>query len=227
MKSLLIAVCMLLITLPAAAADKLDPYLIDKKVFKKQIKTIALAPFDVPEILEMPDGIEQMIEQELIKRLEKKRFEVIPSSVYQEIRNTMEKQVGGYNTDAGRTDNTRVRAVREHSFREMLFRHEMDAIVLMRIGVVKAAFENDRATWHGTTQKVEHTGGGWFQGTITSSSVQLFFLDRAENLLFENSGGIEVLMQRKGSQIVRLPAESYFQDEKRILKAAQTAVKPL
>ena len=225
--SLILAVC-IAFSLPSWAADDDDPFLINKRDFKKQIKTVALTPIDAPEVFEMPNSVGLMIEEEITQRLQKRGYEVIPSSMLQEIRDTMEIQVGGYEIpETGQKDMARVQAVREHSYREMMFRHQMDAVALIRLSLVRADFENDRAEWHGSSQKVQSKGGGRFKGTIPASSVSLLVFDRSEELLFINSGGLEVLMSREKQQLVRIPVEAYFQDEKRIRKAAQKAVSPL
>jgi len=88
-------------------------------------------------------------------------------------------------------------------------------------------FKNDRAEWDGVKQKVEHKGGGQFAGSIFVSSVAFAVFDDTDALLYSNSGGLEVLMRRERDQIVPIPAENYFQDEKLIRKAAQIALAPI
>ena len=91
--------CLLFVGVTASAQDD-DPYLIDKRQFKKQFKTIALAPVDADAVLQMPDAVGQMIEQEVTKHLQKRGYTVIPTSVLADIRKMMEQQVGGYENRA-------------------------------------------------------------------------------------------------------------------------------
>lgn len=216
------------LVVPAAAADDDSPFLIDKKIFKKQVKSVALTPVDAPEAVKMPDFAEAIIQEEIAKRLRKRGYEVIPASVLGDIRETMRQQVGGYqDAKTGRVVTARMQAVREHGHRELLFRHQVDAIAVIRIRVVKADYQNDNAKWDGTRQRVTHKGGGRFKGTISASSVSISIFDRKDKLLFTNRGGLEVLLKRDRQQLVPLPPEAYFKDEKRIRKAAQRAVSPL
>jgi hypothetical protein len=83
------------IAIPAVAAKKDDAFVIDKKEFKKQFKTIALSPIDADPVLKMPDSVAAMVEEEITKHLEKRGYVVIPSSVLGGIRNKMEALVGG------------------------------------------------------------------------------------------------------------------------------------
>ena len=220
------AICVLL-AFPAAAADD-SPFRMDKKVFKQQVKMVALSPIDAAPVVQMPDSAEAIIQEEITKRLEKRGYEVIPASVLRNIRATMEQQVGGVqNASTGQIDMARTRAVREHSYRELMFRYPVDAIVAIRIQVVKAEYENDRARWDGTRQRVQNKGSGKFKGTIAASSVSISIFDRREKLLFTNRGGLEVLLERNRQQLIPLPPETYFKDEKRIREAAKEAVKPL
>jgi hypothetical protein len=225
--AVLTAASLLVALHPAAAADE-SPFLIDKKIFKRQVKSVALAPIDAPEAVRMPDSAEAIILEEIVKHLRKRGYEVIPASVLGDIRDTMKRQVGGYqDAKTGRVDMARMQAVREHGHRELLFRHQVDGIASIRIRVVKADYENDNAKWDGTRQRVKHKGGGKFKGTISASSVSVSIFDRKDKLLFTHRGGLEVLLERDRGQLKPLPPEAYFQDEKRIRKAAKEAVSPL
>lgn len=216
------------ILVPAAWAGDESPFLIDKKVFKKQVKSVALSPIDAPEAVRMPDSAKAIIQEEIAKYLRKRGYEVIPASVLGDIREVMKRQVGGYqDSKTGRVDMARMQAVREHGHRELLFRHQVDGVASIRIRVVKADYENDNAKWDGTRQRVKHKGGGRFKGTISASSVSVSIFDRKDKLLFTNRGGLEVLLERDRQQLKPLPPEAYFKDEKRIRKAAKEAVSPL
>lgn len=220
-----LAIVALLFSSAVCAKDD-EAFLIREKDFKKQVKVIALTPIDAPPVIGMTRSAELIIEEEITARLRKRGFEVIPAQTLADIRSTMTAQVTS-DLDSGQIDAARAQAVREHSYREMMFRHPLDAIALVRVEIVNASFENDKARWHDTNQKVEHSGRGKFSGTIPASSVSVLIFDRNEELLYSHSGGLEVLMRREETQFVRLPEGSYFQDEKRIRKAAKESVAPL
>ncbi len=216
-----------LLAFSAAAADD-SPFRMDKKLFKSRVKVVALSPIDAAPALQMPDSAEVIVQGEITKHLEKRGYEVIPASVLRTLRATMEQQVGGVqNASTGQVDNARTQAVREHSYRELMFRYPVDAVVAIRLQVVNAEYEADRAKWDGAKQRVKNKGSGRFKGTIAASSVSISIFDRNEKLLFTNRGGLEVLLERRRQQFFPLPPENYFQDEKRIRDAAKKAVKPL
>ncbi|MDX1406206.1 MAG: hypothetical protein R3192_16830 [Woeseiaceae bacterium] len=220
--------CLLLVGVSASAADD-DPFLIDKRQFKKQFKTIALAPVDADGALQMPDSVAQVIEQEVTRHLQKRGYTVIPTSVLAEIRKTMEQQVGGFtDPETGQVDMAKMQAVRTHAFRELWFQHNFDALATIRVAVTRAPFENDRAEWDGVRQKVQAEGRNrGYSGNIAASSVSFAVYDHTEKLMYVNYGGLEVLQHREEAQLLPIPAENYFADEKLVRKATQIAMKPI
>ena len=107
MKKVLVAIlssCLLLAA--SAVADEKDAaYKIDKRTFKNDYKTIAFAPIDAEPYLKMPDSVAAMLEAEVTARLQKRGYTVIPSTVLEGIRKTMELQVGGFeDPGSGRID---------------------------------------------------------------------------------------------------------------------------
>lgn len=219
----------IVIALPAIAADKDSPFLIDKRAFKKQFKTIALAPVDAEPMFNMPESVARMLEEEVTKHLQKRGYTVIPTSVLAEIRKTMESQVGGVNDpETGQVDLAKLQAVRTHAFREMWFRHQFDALATIRVSVSRAQFENDRAEWDGVKQKITAKGRNrGYGGQIYASSVSFAVYDPTDKLMYVNYGGIEPLQMRDEAQLVPIPAENFFADEKKIRKAAEIAMKPI
>lgn len=224
----LLSVLLVVVSLPVFAADKYDPFVVPKKEFKQQFKTIALAPIDAAEYLEMPDSAKAIIEAEVTEHLQKRGYTVIPSSVLAGIRKRMEEQVGGF-TDAetGETDLAKVQAVRAHAFRELWFKEQLDAVATIRVQVHQVPFENDRVEWAGVKQKVEHTGRGKYGGNIAVSSISFAVYDETDRMAYLNYGGLEVLQMRQDESLIPLEASQFFLDEKRILKATEIALKPI
>lgn len=218
----------------AHAAD--SPYLVDKRTFKKNIKTLALAPAEAARALNMPDAIGRMLEAEVARRLDRMGFELIAVGNYRKIRDRMKQQVGGYAIPGSQElDADKMAAVREHSFREMLYRHDMDALVTIQVHYIGAPFENNKAKWDGVDQKISRKTGGIgelfgnekYSGTAGASSLQISIFDRSYELLFREEGGIEVVMQIDGQSLAPLPTEQLFLDEKRLKKSVQLALKGL
>lgn len=224
----LIAFC-LAIAPAAIAADKDSPYYIDKRTFKKQYKVIALAPIDADALLQMPDTVARMIEEEITARLKKRGYTVLPSSVLADIRANMEKQVGGFiDSETGQTDVEKVRAVRTHAFRELWFRHKLDAVSTMRVQITQADVESDRGEWDGVKQSLEREGRRMnYTAKVAASTVSFAIYDQTDKPLYIAYGGLEMLMKRVGDGFEPIDPSLYFVDEKRIRKAAQLTVKEI
>lgn len=207
------------------AAD--DGYLIKKRDFKKSIKKLAIAPVDASAVLGLDDAMAIQIENYVAGLLQKEKYEVIPSSEYRALREMMSEDVGGTTTAEGQPISGKVRAVREHSYREMLYEHDHDGTVMIKIALVRADYKNDMANWDGTRQKVQWQGRGNYETTILASSVEITIFDRTSLAVFSNKGGLEVLMERIDTSFVPIPKENYFKDGKRIQDSLKIAVAPL
>ena len=217
-----------LVTAGVAAAAEEEAFLVDKRQFKKQYRTIALTPVDADAYLEMPGSVAARLEEIVTERLEKRGYTVIPSSVLGEIRRTMEVQVGGLEDPAtGQEDMEKVQAVRTHAFRELWFQRDFDAIANIRVVVQRVPVESDRVEWDGTEQKIEREGRSMkYAASVAVSSVSVAVYDEAYRPLYLHYGGLEPLMYREGEQLEALPKNRLFLDEKKISKAAEIAVKP-
>ena len=140
----------LLIAGTVTAAVSKDAFLVDKREFKKQFRTIALTPVDADAYLKMPAMAATILEEEVTARLQKRGYRVIPSSVLKGIRKTMEEQVGGFkDSETGQVDNAKVQAVRTHAFRELWFQHQFDALANIRVSISRVPMESDRIEWDG------------------------------------------------------------------------------
>lgn len=210
-------------------ADDDTAFRIDKKQFKKQVETVALTPVDADGYFELPDSVSTLLEREVTERLEKAGLKVIPSSVLAGIRNTMEQQVGGItDSETGEMDLARAQAVRTHSFRELWFQQDFDAIANIRVSITQVPMENDRVEWDGTKQDIEHEGRGKkYAAKIYVSSVEIGIYDATFKPLYRHYGGLEPLMYRAGEQLETLGPEKLFRDQKKIREAVKIAADPL
>lgn len=228
MKRQILALALVMV-FTVAVADDDAAFLVEKKQFEKQVRTIALTPVDADGYFDMPDAVAVLLEQEVTKRLEKEGYTVIPSSVLAGIRSTMEQQVGGI-TDAatGEMDLARAQAVRTHAFRELWFQREFDALGNIRVSISRMPVENDRVEWNGTKQEIPHEGRSpKYTAKVYVSSVALGFYDATFKPLYLNYGGLEPLMYRGGEQLEALPNDQLFKDQKKIREAVEIALDPL
>lgn len=230
MRTLIALVSLLCLFTPplAVSADKYDPYFIDKKTLKKQYKRIALSPVEASASLAMPDAAKAQILALVTKHLEKRGFTVTSSETLGQIRKTMIDQVGGLKDPAtGEIDADKVAAVRDHSWRELWFRNDLDAVATVSIQIIQAPVENDKAEWDGVSQKLKKKGRLKYTASVAASTVALSIYDRREQPLYVNYGGLEVLMMRNKEEFIALDSSEFFQDEKRIKKATGLALKPI
>jgi hypothetical protein len=218
-----------LIATGATAAEDDPPFKIDKREFEKNIKSIALAPTESDPYLPLSEAVKAMLEQEVRARLEKRGYQVLPSTVLAGIRAEMTAQVGGaQGPESGQPDGAALSAVREHAFRELWFRHPIDAIAIPRVRVFSMPMESDRVEWHGAEQSLEHTGKKVeYAANVSVSSVVVAIFDSKDAPLYVGYGGLEPLMRREGEQLQPLPVEQLLRDEEKIRKATQMAVKAL
>lgn len=218
----------LLLGATTGLANEDNAFLVDKKQFKQQVRTIALTPVDFDGYFDVPDGVAELLEQEVTERLKKRGYSVIPSLVLAGIRQTMEQQVGGVTDSAtGELDLARAQAVRTHAFRELWFQQEFDALVNIRVSISQVPLENDRVEWDGVKQDIQHEGRGQkYTARVYASSVAVGVYDATLKPLYLHYGGLEPLMYRAGQQLEALGNDQLFRDSKKIREAVKIAVNP-
>lgn len=223
------ALTTLLLLGPADLMAEDKPFKIEKRDFKKTYQVIAISPPDADPYLKLTDSVRTLIESEVAARLERRGYTVLPSSVLAGIRAEMARQVGGTtDNESGEEDPAKAQAVREHAYRELWFRSEIDAVATVRIAIHSVPMESDRVEWDGVKQKVQYEGRGKkYSASINVSSIAVAIYDAAGKALYVNYGGLEPVMMRDSEQLTLLPAEQLLLDEKKIKKAAQIAVKPI
>jgi len=211
-----------------AMADSDDAFLIEKKQFKKQVNTLALTPVDADGYFDMSPEVAAKLEAEVTRRLEKRGYTVIPSSVLAGIRRTMEQQVGGITDgETGEIDFAKAQAVRTHAFRELWYQRDFDALANIRVSISHVPMEDDEVEWDGTKQDIPHEGRRKkYSAQVYVSSVAVGIYDATLKPLYLRYGGLEPLMFRGGEQLEALDQERLFQDEKKIREAVEIALNP-
>jgi len=226
---------LVLVASGASAQSEKDAFKdIKKRELKKQYNHLAIVPLAAPPALKMPDNIKTLIETEVSARLEKEGFKVLPVSVMRDIRNHM-RELMGLSATPSESDTKKLVALLDHSYRELLLRHDVDGLVALQVQMVGAPFADDKAEWHGTSQKIKRSGDGLmkfiagkkYSGTVAASTLRVGILDRTERTLYAWNGGIEVLMERKGKNLEYMAEDTFWQDKKRVEKAVRAALKPL
>ena len=215
------------ILLPALSMARSSPFSIKKRHFKRQIKSIAVAPIDVTSEFDIPEKTILLIEEEIAKRIEEEGYDVIPASEYRAIRAEMTEQVGGVRNSRDQIDLARQEAIKDHSYREMVYRYRMDATAIIQIEEVSAFYKNDMADWDGVRQKVKWRGHGNYEGRIPATSIRVTIFDLNNRSLYTKRGGLEIMMRRVNTSFLPLSTDRFFKDKERIRQAADVAVRSL
>ena len=140
----------------------------------------------------------------------------------------MEEQVGGLKKPGTDEDDlAKVKAVRTHSFRELWFQEDFDALANIRLSIFHVPMESDSVEWDGTKQKIQYEGRSKkYAAKIYVSSVSLAIYDPTFTQLFLNYGGLEPLMHRGGEQLEVMEKDQLFRDEKKIREAVKIVMDP-
>ena len=210
------------------------PFLIEKKVFKKSVKAVAVSPLEVPDMIQLSDEMRAYIEAEASKALAKTKIKSVGIPAYAEVQTLFANQIGGLRNTEGKIDSQRKSVVDDHTKRELRMRHSVDGFAQISLRVVNAPFSDDRAEWDGIKRKVKSSGDGFtlltgkknYQGTIAATSFQLAIYNRNDKLLFVQRGGIDVMQERKGENLI-LRSDDFVNDPKRLKKAVKMAFKSL
>ncbi len=212
----------------AVNAQEEEPFKVDRRSFDDVYPVIALAPIDATPYLQMSDEVAAIIEEELIDRLERQKYTVIPSARLAAIRAKMTEQVGGLIDPAtGETDPAREQAVRDHAFRELWFTEDFDALAIAQVSILQVPIENDRAEWDGVEQRIEREGRSRnYTANVSVTSLTLGIYDAANKPVYVWYGGLEPLMYRDREQLVPLDPSQLFQDEDKIREAVEIATDP-
>ena len=212
-----------------------NPFKIPEAEFHGKIRTIALAPVQLPDGLEQPDPVKAKFETLVDAKLRAQGFAVVPSSEYTAVWKRMIEQLGGYfDPLTGKKDETKFKAVRTHSLRELNARFKADAVLHPAVRVVPARFSNNTASWDGVTDTVLAGGGGWQaifagprQGTISALTFMVFIEDPNEVLMYSNGGGLQVANKLSGSTFILVPQNELFVDPERNQTAVNLALDAL
>jgi|GEM_PF-1459174 len=216
-----------------AVGAKDTPYVLAKKSFKKQVKTVALSPLQVPAMFELSAEMRDFIESEASAALAKTKIDNLGGGDYRSLQAIFSQRVGSEAAKDEAADARRERIVRDHTRREVRRRHDFDGFAEVSLVAVSATFSDDKAEWDGVKRKVKSSGDGFslfggknYQGTIAGVSFQLAIYDRNDTLLYLNRGGIDVLQARQGEHLV-MRTDDYLSDTKRLKRAVRMAFKPL
>jgi hypothetical protein len=150
----------------------------------------------------------------------------------------MIEQMGGYfDPKTGKKDESKIKAVNEHCYRELGRKFNSDAVLFSRISIVKASFAEYKASWDGTEESLDMRSGtvkvldllfdtSITSGTIPALSLGVLIQDIHGTTAYVNWGGIEVLYKFSWSHVPVQKSE-LFSNEERNIEAVNIALEPL
>jgi hypothetical protein len=212
-----------------------NPYKIPEAEFHGRIHTIALSPMMLPDGLVEPEKVKEKLESLIDAKLRGLGFTVVPSREYAAVWKQMAGQLGGYfDSVTGKRDETKYKAVRTHSLREMNTKFKADAVLHSMVRVVQARFSNNTAQWDGVTEKIQASGAGWKalligpqHGTIGALTLVVFIEDPNEVPMYSDAGGLQAVAKISGTTFTPIPPSELFKDEERNANAVDIALDAL
>lgn len=121
----------ILLTVPAHAEEKFDPFSVDEARVRRDVHTIALAPLTVPVATADVPSVRAHFDSIVTSQLEAGGFAVVPSTQYERVWHMMSVRLGGvYDTLTGVPDSEKLGACREHTVRELQREHGADAVLV-------------------------------------------------------------------------------------------------
>jgi hypothetical protein len=213
------------------------PFRATKEELHMKIKTIALKPLDIPDGLGNSEKINAIFEPLIMLKLHNAGFSVVESINYTEIWKRSCEQVGGVVDPAtGKSVDSRIQAAQLLCLEILKTVFHADALLTPKIEIVPAKFSDCKARWHGTSEQIDEVVLGIFCvsgnmfGTVSALSLVVRVEDTQKNLLYVNSGGIQVLQRLEGflvKDIVAVNEANLFTNNERNQTAVSIALGPL
>lgn len=229
------AISLLLCAVGCAASAPYNPFKVDQEEFFRTAKTVALLPVLVPTDIADSEPVKEKFETLLLVKLRQAGFTVVPSKEWSGIWKRMTEEMGGYfDPITGKSDDAKLKAVREHAFRELSTKFNPDVLLYPRIVVTNAKWDQGTATWDGVTEQVQPTGdrlmlaliGMKRYGTVPALSFVVSIEDPTGRSLYVNSHGLQVLAKVDGKDFRPVPRDTLF-EELRNLAAIDAVLAPL
>jgi hypothetical protein len=215
------------------------PFKVPESEFVAKVTTIALTPLMLPNDVDDPDAVRAKFEPLIESKLREAGFAIVPPAKVEEIRNQMLAEVGGvFDPKTGKADEAKFKAIREHTYRELASQFNATAVLHSSIEIVKASFNSNTASWHGTTESTStaQTGfakvmEGFFyggrQGQMAALSLGVYIFDMDATELYRQWGGIQLITKVVNNSFVGVPQSDLFQDDVRNQSAVDLALQDL
>jgi hypothetical protein len=231
---IMIAVAALFAT-AADAKKKYEPFKIPRDQFVGQVKTVALRHLaGMPEDYARSDSTKAVFESLLTAELQQAGFKVVPSSIFDQVRQESLDSLGGiFDPKTGAEDTTKAHQVHLRSLEQLKARYQADALLNPRLLAVTAPFSSGSAHWDGASQKLWKGTQGIFgildkrMGSVPAISLLVVITDMEGNHMYADYGGLSLSARIDNSGFKDLPEDSLFGNPVRNANSVRLALAAL
>ena len=222
----------LLVAACASAPPPYDPFRVPRDSFYGSLKTVALAPVDVPSVGNTED-LRSRYSRLIRERLEGAGLKVVGPDQVAPIMTAEAARIGGlYDPVTGKVDDSKRKAFVQACGAELYAKYGVDALLRADVRMVKAVVNADKAHWDGMTES-STLGSFWnlfvtHSGTLPALSLVVRLSRPTGELLYAQAGGIQLLSHIGGSGgFVDVPESEILTDVDRIHGSVDRALDPL
>ena len=226
--ALLVAAC-------ASAPPPYDPFRVPRDTFYGSLKTVALAPVDVPGVGNETETVRSRYARLIQERLEGAGLKVVGPDRVGPIMSAEAAKIGGlYDPVTGKIDDSKRKVFVQACGAELFAQYGVDALLRADVRVVKAHVNADKAHWDGMTESYT-IRSFWnvlttHSGTLPALSLVVRLSRPNGELLYAQAGGIQLLAHIGGDfsgGFVDVPESEILTDLDRIHGSVDLALDPL
>jgi hypothetical protein len=211
-----------------------DPFLTSESEFKHGVRIMSVAPVLIPEGLPDATPVVDEFSGLIDEELKRYGFSVMRPQQYEKTWKAVAGEPGDFvDAKTGERDEAAMSRAMSLTLDRLGADFKIEGVLFPSIAVVEADFAAGTAAWDGVEQRIESGGAvtrflaGSQRGVVGALSLKVSIRSAEGKLLFENSGGIEVLSRMVGKEFVTVPRQELFADAERNRKAVRTALEPL
>jgi hypothetical protein len=220
---------------PAARLPDRFPLRVRLRDFNKRYHRFALAPLELPEPAAHADA-QREYHDLLAQRLHQLGYTVVGEDTYAQLWAAELASSGGfYNRYTGALERERLAAARARIFAALRDKFGIDAVVQPSVVARMAQFQYLQAGWDGAEEWLARKGslGGMMDpssnyiGTIPALSLIVRITNAANEIVYEEYGGIQVMDQLDNGHEEALPESQLLTNKKQNATAVYLALESL
>jgi hypothetical protein len=220
------------------ATTTFTPFRVPQEEFHAKARVIALMPAVIYVDIPGSDLIGAKFDSLVETTLRDSGLTLVSAREVETVWKSMSDRLGGVMMpETGKRDESKYKAAREHTLRELGAKFNVEAILYPSIATYKVRWEEGVAGWHGVAESVidedlsfwQRMWMGHRRGTVSALSFSVVIADIHGFKLYENVGGIQVSAKlvKTSYDFEPVPQEKLLTDDAKNLKAVQIALDPL